>query len=103
MAKLTKSDVLHVANLANLKLTDEEISTFFPQLSNVVEFIGQLNEVDTNEVEPTSQTTGLENVLRIDEPDATICLPQEKALSGTNSTYNGLFKVKAILSERSNK
>ncbi len=103
MAKLTKQDVLHVANLANLKLTEEEISIFFSQLSSVVEFVSQLNEVDTEGIEPTSQTTGLENVLREDSPDSEICFSQDAALSGTDSVYNGLFKVKAILSERSTK
>lgn len=103
MAKLTKQDVLHVANLANLKLTDEEVSVFFPQLASVVEFVGQLNEVDTKGIEPTSQTTGLENVLREDLPDSEICFPQNEALYGTDSVYNGYFKVKAILAERSDK
>jgi len=64
MAKLTTDDVKHVAKLANLPLTDEEIKKFQEQLSSVVSYIDELQEVDTKDVEPTSQTTGLENVFR---------------------------------------
>lgn len=103
MAKLTKKDVLHVAKLANLNLKEDEVDKFLPQLSSIVEFISKLNEVDTNQVEPTSQTTGLTNVYRNDEPNLGNCLSQEEATSGTSQIYNGYFKVKAILTERSDK
>lgn len=102
MAKLTKADVLHVAELAKLDLTEEEVDKFILQLSSIVDFVGQLNEVDTTNIEPTTQTTGLTNVLREDvvKPSS---INQDEALSGTDSTYNGLFKVKAILAQRSDK
>lgn len=103
MANLTKNDVLHVAKLANLNLTDEEISVFLPQLSSIVEFVGQLNEVNTNGVEPTTQTTGLENVLREDMVGVNTGLSQDDATSGTDNTHNAYFKVKAILAERTSK
>ena len=67
MSKLSKGQVRHVARLAGLKLTSEEISRFSIQLSQVLTYISQLNEVDTSSVEPTSQTTGLEDVLRKDK------------------------------------
>lgn len=102
MASLTKSDVLHVAELAKLDLTDSEIDKFLPQLTSIVNFISQLNEVDTSGIEPTSQTTGLTDVLRDDvvKPSS---INQDEALSGTDQTYNGLFKVPAILEGRTNK
>jgi len=100
MTKLTKKEVLHVAKLSNLQLTDKEISKFLPQLSKIVEFIGNLNEVDTKNIEPTTQTTGLTNVTREDKVVSENMLTQEEALSGTSNTYNGLFKVPAVLSER---
>lgn len=103
MSKLTKADVDHVAKLANLNLSDSEIEVFLPQLSSIVEFVGQLNEVDTANVEPTTQTTGLKDVYRDDVVDASNCLPAEAALSGTDNTHNNYFKVKAILEERSDK
>ncbi len=102
MATLSKSDVIHVAKLAALKLTDAEIEKFLPQLSSIINFISELNEVDTTNTEPTSSTTGLSNVVRDDE-DIRPSLTQEEALSGTDNTYNGYFKVEAILSERSDK
>lgn len=103
MANLTKDDVLHVANLAKLELTEDEIKKFTPQLSDIINRISELNKVDTSGVEPTSQTTGLENVYRDDAVDATKSFTQEQALSGSDKTYNGYFKVKAILSERTDK
>ena len=101
MAKLTKADVLHVAELAKLDLTDSEVDKFLPQLSSIVDFIGQLNEVNTDGVEPTSQTTGLKDVLREDVVKSS-SLDQNGALSGTDDIYKGLFKVKAVLENRTN-
>lgn len=102
MAKLTKKDVQHVADLANLTLTEAEIEKFEEQLSNIVGYVSKLDEVDTTNLEPTSQTTGLKNVLRTDQiiPSS---LDRAGALSGSSDTHNGLFKVKAILTERTDK
>ena len=102
MAKLSKTDVGHVANLAKLDLTETEINKFLPQLSQILEHISELGKVDTADIIPTSQTTGLTNVFREDEvkPSST---DQDGALSGTDNIYNGYFKVGAILSERSDK
>ena len=97
MAKLTEDDVLHVAKLAKLTLSDEELQKFQKQLSAIVEYINQLEEIDTSKVEPTSQTTGLENVTREDEVKPDNTLSQEEALSGTDRTFNGYFVVDAIL------
>lgn len=102
MAKLTKADVVHLTKLANLDLSDAEIEKFLPQLSEILEHISELNKVDTTGVEPTSQTTGLINVLRADEVKQS-SIDQDGALSGTDNSYNGYFKVGAILSERSDK
>lgn len=99
MAKVTKKVVKHIADLSNLVLTDEEISKFTPQLDKIIEFVSTLNEVDTKDVEPTSQTTGLTNVLREDEVKSDNSLSQDEALSNTDG-HNGFFKVKAILKNR---
>ena len=102
MSKLSDSDVKHVAKLANLPLTSEEISRFKSQLSKVLSYVEKLSEVDTEKVEPTSQTTGLENVLRQDEIRIEANLTQKESLSGTEKTHNGYFVVPAIL-ERNKK
>jgi aspartyl-tRNA(Asn)/glutamyl-tRNA(Gln) amidotransferase subunit C len=92
-----KIDVKHVAELANLSLTDEETQKFETQLSEVLDYIKKLDEVDVSGVEPTSQVTGLENISREDESRP--LLTQEEALSNAKATYNGLFVVKGIFDE----
>lgn len=90
-----KFDISHVAKLANLPLTNEEKKKFEPQLEETIEYIENLNEVNTLGVEPTSQVTGLENITREDEVRPS--LSQEEALSNAKQTHNGFFKVKGIL------
>lgn len=90
-----KIDVSHVAKLANLTLKPEEKEKFEKQLSEILSYVEKLKEVDTKNVETSSQVTGLENVTREDE--TTPSLTQEEALSNAKSTHNGLFKVRAIL------
>lgn len=92
-----KIDVAHVAKLANLTLSKEEQGKFEKQLSEILSYVEKLKEVDTKNVEITSQVTGLENVTREDKPSPS--LSQEEALSNSKSTHNGMFKVKAILEE----
>jgi aspartyl-tRNA(Asn)/glutamyl-tRNA(Gln) amidotransferase subunit C len=103
MAKLTKNDVKHVSDLAKLELTDKEIEKFLPQLSTIIDHISELQKVDTTNVTPTSQTTGLENVFRDDTPSEKGRLTQDEAVSGSDKVYNGMFKVEAILKERTDK
>ncbi len=103
MAKLTDKDILHVAKLAKLDLTKEEIDKFAPQLSSVINYFDELKEIETERIEPTSQTTGLENIKRKDEIIGNEILVQEEALLGTDKTHNGYFKVKAILEGRTDK
>lgn len=91
-----KIDVKKVAKLANLPLSDDETKKFESQLEETLEYIKNLEEVDTEGIEPTSQVTGLENVTR---EDVTLpSLSQEEALKNAKSTHNGFFKVKGILS-----
>lgn len=103
MAKLTKAEILHVAGLAKLEINDSDVEKYSEQLSEVVDYFSALSEVDTENIEPTSQTTGLENVFRQDEISSENSLTQEAATSGTDNLYNGYFKVKAILTERTDK
>lgn len=92
-----KINVPHIAKLANLTVTEEEIPKFEKQLSAVLEHVAKLDSVDVKNVEPTSQVTGLENVLGTDE--AKPSLPQKKALSDAKTTHNGQFMVKGILDQ----
>jgi len=96
--KLTSEDVRKIARLANLTLSAEEEKIFTPQLAVTLEYVRQLEEVDTARVEPTAQVTGLENVFREDEVQPS--LSQENALANAPQTYNGFILVKAIFEER---
>lgn len=64
---LTEEEVRHVAKLARIDLKDKEVKKFSKQLSDVLEYMDILNEVDTESVELTSQVTGLNNVMRKDK------------------------------------
>ena len=99
MTNLTKQQVTHIAKLAKLKISEKEIIEFQEQLSNIIDYVGELNKVDTKDTEPTSQTTGLLDVKREDELIQKNSLTLEEVLSGTEKTYNGYFKVSAILEE----
>ena len=89
-------DVDRVAKLARLPLTDDEKKLFASQLSSVLSYVAKLNEVDTNNVEPTAQVTGLTNVFREDAVDETRILPQSEVVKNATGSYNGYIKVKVI-------
>ncbi|HEY5805898.1 MAG TPA: Asp-tRNA(Asn)/Glu-tRNA(Gln) amidotransferase subunit GatC [Candidatus Saccharimonadales bacterium] len=67
MADLTREDVLKLARLARLTITDEEAEKYRNELSKILEYFEQLQSVDVDGLEPTSQTTGLKNVMREDK------------------------------------
>lgn len=100
MSKLSKSEVEHVAHLAGLELSPSQIKRFSKQLSEVITYFEELSEVDTSRIEPTSQTTGLENVRRADEIRIEDSLGQDEALSGTDKTHNGYFVVPHVFGEQ---
>ncbi len=64
--ELSQEQVRHIAKLARLGLTDGEVKKFSTQLTNILQYIEVLNEVDTTSVAPTNQVTGLSNVMRKD-------------------------------------
>ena len=92
-----KINVKHTAKLANLTLKEGDEEKFEKQLSEVLEMINKLKEVDTKDTPPTSQVTGLENVTREDVTEPS--LSQNEALSNAKNTHNGLFQVKGIFEE----
>lgn len=67
MTQITRDDVLHLAQLSSLQLSDEEITSLGADLTNIIGYIEQLAELDTTGVEPTYQVTDLNNVWRNDE------------------------------------
>lgn len=83
--KLTSEEVKHIARLASLNLSEEEVKKYQKELSETLDYIENLNEVDTKNTEPTSQVTGLKNVTREDESEPSL------------QTHNNFFKIKAIM------
>jgi len=73
---ISVDDVRHVASLARIELTDDEVFKFVGQISDVLNYVDQLADVDTDGVEPTFQLTGLENVTRGDDVES-VCTKNE--------------------------
>jgi len=88
-------DVEHVAKLARLELSDQEKVKFTDQLNAILNYAGKLNELSTNDVEPTSHILDIKNVTRKDEVIAS--LPREEALRTAPSHQDGYFKVPTII------
>lgn len=66
MVNLTRDDVLHLAQLARISLTDDEVEEFSDELSAILQYVEQLSAVDVTGLKPTNQVTGLTNVMRED-------------------------------------
>ncbi|MBB6454904.1 aspartyl-tRNA(Asn)/glutamyl-tRNA(Gln) amidotransferase subunit C [Salirhabdus euzebyi] len=95
MAEISKEQVKHVANLARLAVTEEEVEKFSEQLGSIITFAEQLNELDTDNVEPTTHVLDLKNVMRKDESKQ--WLTQEEALKNAPDKKDGQFRVPSIL------
>jgi len=91
---ITREDVLHVAELARLELTEDEIERFGAQLSAILEAVGKVSELDLEGVEPTSHPLDLVNVWGEDEPRPS--LPREDALANAPDPADGAFRVPAV-------
>jgi aspartyl-tRNA(Asn)/glutamyl-tRNA(Gln) amidotransferase subunit C len=90
---IRRDEVLHVARLARLALTEEEISKFQEQLSAILEAVGKVAELDLSDVEPTAHPLDLVNVCAPDEPRPS--LPVEEALANAPEREDGYFRVPA--------
>jgi aspartyl-tRNA(Asn)/glutamyl-tRNA(Gln) amidotransferase subunit C len=88
---IERDQVLHVARLARLRLTDEEIERMSRELSTILDHIEKINELDLDDVEPTSHVIDVENVLRPDEPRPS--LPRERALEPAPDATEDGFRV----------
>ena len=95
--ELERSEIKHIANLARLDLTDKEFETYGNQLSDILSYIDQLKEVDTTDIEPTAQVTGLENVLREDKIEDWDPSERAAALKQAPELEGRQVKVKRVL------
>jgi aspartyl-tRNA(Asn)/glutamyl-tRNA(Gln) amidotransferase subunit C len=88
---LDRSQVLHVARLARLELSEDEVQRMASELSKVLDHIEKIRELDLEGVRPTSHVVEVTDVLRADEPRP--CLPQEVALAAAPEPLEGGFGV----------
>ncbi len=96
MAKLTREDVLKLARLARLHLSDDEVNRFADEISAILGYVEQLGDVDVVGVEPTYQVTGLTNVTRPDEVDS-YGQNSEELLKNRPAKEGAYIKVKRML------
>jgi aspartyl-tRNA(Asn)/glutamyl-tRNA(Gln) amidotransferase subunit C len=93
--KVTKELVLHIAELAQLKLREDEIEKFQEELTQILSYVEKLNEIDTSQVEPLSHPLPTINVYREDKKETS--LPREEALKNAPDSTEEFFKVPKVI------
>ncbi len=96
MTKLTRDDVLKLAQLAKLELSDQEVEAFRTDLSEILQYVEQLQTISVDNLEPTSQVTGLTNVTR-DDTVIDYGYAPEELLKNVPAVQDGQIKVRRIL------
>ena len=91
---ITRDEVVHVAKLARLELTEDELERFANQLNAILEAVGKVSELDLEGVPPTSHPLDLVNVLAEDEPAPSLSL--EDALANAPDPEDGFFGVPPV-------
>ena len=94
---LTHTEVRHVAELAKLALSDDEVALFAEQISAILDYADQIQQVDTSGVPPTPYVLPLASVMREDERGA--CLSNAAALANAPDSSDGFFRVRAVFEE----
>jgi aspartyl-tRNA(Asn)/glutamyl-tRNA(Gln) amidotransferase subunit C len=97
MATISRDEVAHLARLARLAVTEDELDTFASQLDVILQAVAQVGEVAAVDVPPTSHSVPITNVLR-DDVEAP-CLSRDEALSGAPDVEDHRFRVPRILDE----
>lgn len=95
MSRISTEQVKYVANLARLAITEEEAETFTKQLDAMISFAEQLNELNTDNVEPTSHVLDMKNIMR--EDIAQVGLSQSDVLKNAPDHQDGQVKVPSII------
>jgi aspartyl-tRNA(Asn)/glutamyl-tRNA(Gln) amidotransferase subunit C len=95
LMKLSREEVLHIAALAKVGLTESDVENFREQLSNILDNFGALQKLDTMGVSPTAQLSSLKNVINNDEIGTS--MSQEEVLANAPQKEGDCFKVKIVL------
>lgn len=93
--KITPENVRHVAQLARIALTDEQIGVIGRQLNDIVEYVAQLKEINTNNIEPTSHVIPLKNIFREDAKSPS--LPRQEMLKNAPDCNERFYIVPKII------
>lgn len=98
-SKITEAEVRHVSHLGRLNPTDEEVQLFSGQLSEILAYVEQLNEVETGDVQPTAHALPVRNVFRDDLPG--VGLAPDRALANAPRREGQFFAVPKVLDQDS--
>ena len=93
--KIDREEVLHIARLARLGITDSDVDKLSEQLSNIIENFEVLQQVDTSDVPPTAQSIVLRNVIKDD--NVATSLPPDEILANAPRNEGDFFRVRAVL------
>ena len=96
MVKLSKEEILKLANLAQLKLTPDEVSEFSSELSLILDYVSHLDTIDVEGLLPTYQVTGLENVTR-EDMKIDYKVDKNQLMSNLPSSKDGQIQVKRMI------
>jgi len=94
---LTSEEIKYLTKLANLKLTEKELKKYSNQLEETIEYVENLNELDTKNIIPTSHTVDLKNVFFVDGEKNKRGLSRDETTKNAKNKKNGFFVVKRIL------
>ncbi|MGB9691622.1 MAG: Asp-tRNA(Asn)/Glu-tRNA(Gln) amidotransferase subunit GatC [Candidatus Sumerlaeaceae bacterium] len=97
MSRIDRETVRHVALLARLEFSDEELDRFAHELGDILEYVAKLEGLDTTDVAPTSHSLPLANVMRDDVVKPS--LPKEQALANAPDAEDGCFKVPQVIQD----
>ncbi len=93
--KITRNDVEHVARLARLRFSEDQLEVFTSQLNDILAYFDKLQKLDTTSVEPSSHAVNLTNVFREDVVTASI--PEEESLKNAPASERGCFRVPKVI------
>lgn len=96
MTQITQDDVLKLAKLSNIKLSQDEVDKFVTELDAIVKYVEQIDAVEADDLKPTDQVTGLQNVMRADKV-VDYGISQDELLKNLPNREKNYIKVKRVL------
>ena len=94
---LTKEEILHIATLARIGMTDKDVEKYQHDLSSILDYFKKLEEVDVSGVEPIGHITGMQNAFRTDKYEDFGSLGKEEIMRNVPEARDGYIKVKSVL------